>query len=81
MIIKIQTFGIARDIVGGHTSFEIEVPNQCTSQQLRDIIFAQYPAFEKLRTLAIAINEDYANGDEVIQASDQIALIPPVSGG
>ena len=28
-----------------------------------------------------AVNEEFAQDDEVIQAGDEIAFIPPVSGG
>ncbi|SDI31615.1 molybdopterin synthase sulfur carrier subunit [Alteribacillus persepolensis] len=29
----------------------------------------------------VAINEDYANDDDMVNESDTIAFIPPVSGG
>lgn len=29
----------------------------------------------------VAINEEYANEDDIIQTGDVIAMIPPVSGG
>lgn len=35
----------------------------------------------KLDTVMTAINEEFAQDDEVIQEGDEIAFIPPVSGG
>jgi sulfur-carrier protein len=35
----------------------------------------------KLDTVMTAINEEFAQDDEVIQDGDEIAFIPPVSGG
>ncbi|MGE6536530.1 molybdopterin converting factor subunit 1 [Bacillus luti] len=31
--------------------------------------------------IMVAINEEYANEDDIIQTGDVIAMIPPVSGG
>jgi molybdopterin synthase sulfur carrier subunit len=35
----------------------------------------------KLDTVMTAVNEEFAQDDEVIQEGDEIAFIPPVSGG
>jgi molybdopterin synthase sulfur carrier subunit len=40
-----------------------------------------YPALEKLRSLFIAVNQQYAEDNQSINETDEIALIPPVSGG
>jgi molybdopterin converting factor subunit 1 len=44
--------------------------------QLRDLHAADLPP----RPL-VAINQEYAEYDQVIEAGDEIALIPPVAGG
>ncbi|MGE7889169.1 molybdopterin converting factor subunit 1 [Bacillus cereus] len=31
--------------------------------------------------IMVAINEEYANEDDIIQTGDIVAMIPPVSGG
>lgn len=31
--------------------------------------------------IMVAINEEYANEDDIIQIGDVVAMIPPVSGG
>ena len=40
-----------------------------------------YPAFSNLNSLAIALNEAYAQDTQEIKEKDEIVLIPPVSGG
>ena len=81
MIITIQTFGITRDIADESGRFELEIADNTTAAELKNILFQKFPALQKLQSLAIAINENYATGREIINATDRIALIPPVSGG
>ena len=33
------------------------------------------------KTLAVAVNREYAGRDTVLQDGDEVALLPPVSGG
>lgn len=78
--LNILTFGIAKDIIGKQT-FNLQVPETSTVLQLKEKLFQDYPELQKLKSLAIAVNNEYVEQDEVLNASDEIALIPPVSGG
>ncbi|MEO1053520.1 MAG: molybdopterin converting factor subunit 1 [Bacteroidota bacterium] len=81
MRIQILSFGIAKDIIGGSTT-EIEIPDdQNTVGHLKSKIIDQYPRFEDLRSLKIAVNNEYAQDEQSISAEDEIVIIPPVSGG
>lgn len=80
MTIRILSFGIARDILGGAET-TIDVPDEATIASLRAQLYDAYPALTQLHSLAIARNNEYANDDEVITAQDEVVLIPPVSGG
>lgn len=80
MIIKVLAFGIAKDIVGG-SSAEITVEHPATAQTVRTALEEQYPGLKQLASFMIAVNDEYANGDEQIEVKDEIAIIPPVSGG
>ena len=77
---KILTFGIAKDIVGGP---EMELPYEegMTVLVLKKAVLSAYPQFEKLNSLAIAVNNEYANDELIITPQDEVVLIPPVSGG
>ena len=76
---KIKTFGIARDILGSkELVFEIDGN---TLMDLRSSLSKKYPELESLNSLFIAVNQSYAEDETVLNESDEIALIPPVSGG
>ena len=40
-----------------------------------------FPDFEKLRSLSIAVNQEYREDDFLVKEGDEIVIIPPVSGG
>ena len=80
MILKILTFGIARDIIGGAT-FDLELTEGGTVGDLKRHILAKYPRFEALSSLLVAVNAEYGDTDLLLNSTDEIALIPPVSGG
>jgi molybdopterin converting factor subunit 1 len=80
MILKILTFGIARDIIGSSV-FSIEITEGASVEDLKQQILIKYPRFESLSSLMIAVNEEYGNTDTLLKEGDEIALIPPVSGG
>ena len=76
---KVRTFGITREIMGGKETI-VEVDGQ-TVADLRAELLKNYPALISLRSLMIAVNNAYAEDHEVLREHDEIALIPPVSGG
>jgi len=80
MNLNILAFGIARDIVGeSKISFQLE-----TGQTVKDLKMAlvdQFPDFQKLVSLSIAVNTEYAMDDHLLKESDEIVIIPPVAGG
>ncbi len=80
MILEILTFGIARDIIGS-SLFSIDLTEGSSVEDLKQQILEKYPRFESLSSLMIAVNEEYGNVDTLLKEGDEIALIPPVSGG
>ena len=75
-------FGIAKDIVGKpqlQFSESENVPNSVL--ELKTMISETYPEFAKLSSLAVAVNSEYAADDVSLSRNDEIAIIPPVSGG
>ena len=76
---KIKTFGIARDILGSK-ELTMEI-NGNTVIDLRDTLTQQYPKLASLNSLFIAVNQSYAADEMELKESDEVALIPPVSGG
>ncbi len=80
MEINILAFGIAKDIMGGN-QLAIQLQEGATVADLKQVLLQKYPAFEDLRSLAIAVNNAYANDQIQLNGNDEVALIPPVSGG
>ena len=82
MEIKVLAFGIAKDILGDlEVTVDLPLPEDPKVDDLKEALFEAYPALEKLRSIAIAVNSQYTDGSEHFTATDEIALIPPVSGG
>jgi len=75
----VQAFGIARDILGGRVTDIAMTGN--TVADLRQTLLNKYPQLKGLRSLYIAVNSAYADDTSALQPGDEIALIPPVSGG
>jgi molybdopterin converting factor subunit 1 len=78
MKIHLKAFGVARDILGSTT--ELEIPGN-TVRELRQALYATFPDFKGLNSLMVAVNQRYAEDDLQLLSTDEIALIPPVSGG
>ena len=76
----IKAFGITKDILG-RRELVIEVNNGSTVADLRRRLENDFPALNGLKSLFIAINNAYADEGKSIEEADEIALIPPVSGG
>ena len=76
---KIRAFGITRDLLGGKDTF-IEIRGT-TVGDLRQELSERFPELLGLKSLFIAVNSDYAEDDVELKPTDEIALIPPVSGG
>jgi molybdopterin synthase sulfur carrier subunit len=75
----IKAFGVTKDILGAReTVFDVEGE---TVEALRQALVHHYPPLKDIRSLMIAVNNAYAEDSLSIGESDEIALIPPVSGG
>ncbi len=77
---KILAFGIAKEIFHS-SSIDLELTHGTTILELKGRLEAEYPALKNLRTYMIAVNDEYAEDDTVLKINDEIAIIPPVSGG
>ena len=74
---RVLLFGIAKDIAGA-PAITTTVADVAA---LKEWLYTQYPALRELRSLMIAVNKVYANDEQALLPGDEIAIIPPVSGG
>lgn len=81
MTIKIILFAGLRDLIG-HQSISVQLPHSCSVKALLQELKNQFPTAENLiNRSSIAVNHEYAEDDFIISENDEIAIIPPVSGG
>ncbi|MCB0733510.1 MAG: MoaD/ThiS family protein [Flavobacteriales bacterium] len=78
---KILVFGAAREVIGKGEFEWIPIGNELTVGELKHALSLEYPGLKKLKSLSIAVNEEYASEERRLDRDDVIALIPPVSGG
>ena len=81
MTIKLKFFAILHDLAGVRDA-TLQLPEGATVSIASDAIARQFPVIAKhLPRIAFAVNQEYRNRDTVLRDGDEIALIPPVSGG
>ena len=80
MKINVLFFGITTDLMQT-SALEFTITEGSTVADFRKQLQTDYPQLSNLNTYAVALNEEYTSGDEVIQQNDTLAVIPPVSGG
>ena len=80
MKINLLAFGIARDILGAG-SLEVDFTGHPSIGNVKQYLSRQYPEFEKLASLSLAVNANYVDDDYLIKQGDEVVVIPPVSGG
>jgi molybdopterin converting factor subunit 1 len=80
MKISLLSFGIAKDITG-QRFLDVEVPDDGTVAALRAMLVARFPRLADLAAVRLAVNGEYAEEGLALKENDEVALIPPVSGG
>ena len=81
MRIRVQLFATVRERAGV-ADVVIELADGSTSEELWDALVDLYPALAPTRgSTAIARNDEYVGTDVVLEEGDEVAQIPPVSGG
>lgn len=80
-VIRVQMFAAARDLAGSDV-VEIPAEEPLTVAQLKQRLLQSHPALESLAgSLQLAVNCQFATEDCLVGPFDQVACIPPVSGG
>jgi molybdopterin converting factor subunit 1 len=79
--IKVRLFANLRELVG-QREITITVPGGVTVSYLNNQILKKYPQLKSFSNKFVtSVNCKVTTGDTVITSSDEIALLPPVSGG
>ena len=82
MTIRLLFFSLLRDVTGTD-ELELALPRERV--RVRELLEILYERFDGLgewdEKLLVAINCEYADGDDLIAAGDEVAIMPPVQGG
>lgn len=78
---RVLFFAQLKDATGSAT-VELAAPAPITGEQLWAELLKKFPALEvHRRTVRLAKNSEYVVADAQFADGDEVALIPPVSGG
>ncbi len=80
MRIRIKFFSYFKDIVGAE-EIEIDVRDRCTVEELLNVIAERWPEMFEEDQVIILKNGMPAKFTDTIDENDEIAILPPVSGG
>jgi molybdopterin converting factor subunit 1 len=81
MRVTVRLFARLRDLTGAGELIR-EVPPQATARQVWDDLVHEWPGLREYeKTISVAVNTEYARMNANVQEGDEIAFMPPVSGG
>ena len=81
MRVNVRLFARLRDIAGAAEMTRQVPPGATIGTVWRDLA-GEFPEFAQYeRSISSAINLDYARMDRAVSDGDEIAFLPPVSGG
>ena len=81
MRVTIRLFARLRDLAGSGELVR-EVPGPATVDSVWRTLVAEMPALgDYERTMSVALNADYSRMSAVVSEGDEVAFLPPVSGG
>lgn len=81
MKVTVRFFATYRD-VAGKPQIEVEMDDGASLGDLLERLYDTYPKLKKWsESIICSVNRKYADEDKVLEPGDEIALLPPVSGG
>lgn len=81
MDVDIRYFAIIREIIGS-SSERRSISDQMTVGELFDQLISEHPRLERIKPVTmLMVNQAYVSADRHLHDGDEVALIPPVSGG
>jgi len=81
MRVRIRLFARLRDLAGT-AELTRDVPAGATVNAIWSALVADYPALAPYTALVSgAVNDDYARPTTPVRDGDEVAFLPPVSGG
>ena len=81
MHVTIRLFARLREMAGA-PELRRTLPDGSTVRTVWDLLVGEFGGFEDYsRAVSCAVNEEYARMTTVLNDGDEVAFLPPVSGG
>ena len=81
MRVTVKLFARLRDLTGTGELVR-EIPSPATAHAVWDSLVTEWPALREYeRTISVAVNAEYSRMAASVGDGDEIAFLPPVSGG
>ena len=81
MRVTVRLFARLRDITGA-AELTRDIAQGATIRSVWQQLAGEYPELGKYeRSISSAVNADYAQMDQLLSDGDEVAFLPPVSGG
>ena len=78
MRVQVLYFGVLKESFGRESEM-VELPE---AARVADLMARfEGKGAEWMRSIAVAVNREYARREDVLRDGDEVALLPPVSGG
>lgn len=77
--VTVRLFARLAQVVGAR-SVEVEIGEGLTAGDVFALVAREHPGIAGMR-VAFAVNAEYAEAGQALREGDEVALIPPVSGG
>src|SRR5579863_6260860 len=81
MLVRVLFFGMLKELAG-RAGDTLDLPEGSSVSDVLRHYESQIPRLkESLPSLALAVNQQYTGPDTKLRQDDEVALLPPVSGG
>ena len=81
MQVRVRYLGMLKELAGREAEL-VELPDSATLGELYSTLQQQIPQLGQFRqAIALAVNYEYSDSATPLRTGDEVALIPPVSGG
>ena len=83
-MITVRLFGMTKMMAGNQASLSLAFPNGQKVKDLVELLDERYPQIGELihkKKVLVSVNQEVAHEETMVQAGDEIALLPPFAGG
>jgi molybdopterin synthase catalytic subunit len=81
MRVRVLFFGMLKEVAGKSSDW-LDLPEGALVRDVLAHYFSEIPRMkDSMAALAVAVNQEYAGAETVLKGEDEVALLPPVSGG